>query len=269
MDRPEWASGGIDIDRPSAARVYDYWLGGSHNFAVDRELARQVTAVVPDTALIMQANRAFLHRAVNYLVGAGIRQFLDIGSGIPTLGNVHEVAQNAAPDARVVYVDVDPVAVAHSRHILSGNDRAVAIQEDLRRPEQILAHPDVTGLLDFRKPIGLLLLAVLHFVPDHDDPAGILARFVDALAPGSYLTISHGTADRISDEAVRHSLELFQRTPTPFVSRSRTDVLRLLAGSELVEPGLVWTPLWRPEHPDDLDDHPERSAAYAGMGRIV
>src|SRR5262249_12273034 len=149
--------------------------------------------------------------------------------------------------------------VAHSRHILSGNDRAVVIQEDLRRPEQILAHPDVTGLLDFRQPIALLLLAVLHFIPDNDDPAGIVTRLTAALPPGSYLTISHCTADSLPEEAARRGVELFQRTPTPIVPRAHADVLRLFAGAELVEPGLVWAPLWRPEDPDDLDDHPERS----------
>jgi len=267
MERPDWAPEGIDIERPSAARIYDYWLGGCHNFAIDREMARQVTALVPDTALIMQANRAFLHRAVRYLVDAGIRQFLDIGSGIPTLGNAHEVAQRATPDARVVYVDIDPVAVAHSRHILAGNKLTVVIQEDLRRPERILAHPDVRGLLDFDRPVALLLLAVLHFIPDEDDPVGLIARLRDALAPGSYLALSHGTADSLSEVAARRWVELFKRTPTPGRPRSRSDVERLFAGYDLVEPGLVWTPQWRPEHPDEVGDHPERSATYVGVGR--
>src|SRR2546421_865213 len=170
MERPDWAPETIDIERPSAARIYDYWLGGSHNFAVDREMARQVTSLVPETPLIMQANRAFLHRAARFLVESGIRQFLDIGSGIPTLGNVHEVVQKAIPDAPVVYVDIDPVAVTHSRHILAGNERVAVIQEDLRRPDRILAHPDATRLLDLDQPVALLLLAVLHFIPDDDDP---------------------------------------------------------------------------------------------------
>jgi S-adenosyl methyltransferase len=143
MERPQWVPEDIDIERPSAARFYDYLLGGSHNFAVDREVAHKAIAVKPDVALQMQANRAFLHRAVRFLVDAGIRQFLDIGSGIPTLGNVHEIAQQAAPEARVAYVDIDPVAVAHSRAILAGNDQATAIQEDLREVEGLLAHPDV------------------------------------------------------------------------------------------------------------------------------
>jgi SAM-dependent methyltransferase len=266
MERPDWAPEGIDIERPSAARIYDYWLGGCHNFAIDRDLARQVTDLIPETALIMQANRGFLHRAVRYLIDVGIRQFLDIGSGIPTLGNVHEVAQRAAPDARVVYVDIDPVAVAHSRHILAGNAFATAIQEDLRRPEQIVAHPEVNRLLDFDQPVGLLLLAVLHFIPDEDDPAGIVARLREALAPGSFLALSHGTRDALPAEAGRRSLELFKRTPTPGRPRTRSEVERLFAGFTLVEPGLVWSPQWRREHPDEVGDHPERSAAYVGVG---
>src|SRR5262245_2040095 len=165
MDRQDWAPEGIDTDRPSAARIYDYWLGGSHNFAIDREVARAVTELVPDTARIMQANRAFLRRAVLFLIEQGIRQFLDIGSGIPTLGNVHEVAQKAAPESRVVYVDVDPIAVAHSRHILTGNARATVIQGDLRHVDGIIGHEQALNLLDFDEPIALMLMAVIHFIP--------------------------------------------------------------------------------------------------------
>src|SRR5437588_3798566 len=151
--RPDWAPETIDVEQPSAARIYDYLLGGSHNFAADREFARQAIAIMPDVPVQAHANRAFLRRAVQYLVDSGIRQFLDIGSGIPTLGNVHEVAQRAAPDARVMYVDIDPVAVAHSRVILAGNPRVGVIQADLRRPTEILYHPDVVELLDFAQPV--------------------------------------------------------------------------------------------------------------------
>lgn len=266
MDRPDWAPEGIDLGRPSAARIYDYWLGGTHNFAVDREIARGVTAAVPDTARIMQANRAFLHRAVDFLVGQGVRQFLDLGSGIPTLGNVHEVAQNAAPDARVVYVDIDPVAVAHSRHILTNNANAAVIQGDLRYVDTILGDPTVRGLLDFDQPTAVLMMAVLHFVSDEDDPAGIIARFRQALAPGSYLVLSHGTQDGMSDEAREVGNEMFTRTSTPFIGRNREQVGQLFEGFDLVEPGLVWSVQWHPEHPDEVGDSPERSAAYVGVG---
>jgi hypothetical protein len=266
MERPDWAPEGIDIGRPSAARIYDYWLGGTHNFAVDREVARGVTAVVPDTARIMQANRAFLHRAVEFLAGVGVRQFLDLGSGIPTLGNVHEVAQKAAPGSKVVYVDIDPVAVAHSRHILTGNNNATAILGDMRDAESILNHPEVRGLLDFDQPMAVLTMAVLHFIPDSANPAGIIARFREALAPGSYLVISHGTQDNMSEQARATANEMFMRTSTPFVSRSREQVAELFDGLTLVEPGIVWSVQWRPEHPDEVGDNPERSAAYVGVG---
>ncbi len=267
MQRPNWAPDGIDIDRPSAARIYDYWLGGSHNFAIDREVARSVTAVVPDTAKIMQANRGFLHRAVRFLIDQGIEQFLDLGSGIPTLGNVHEVAHKANPAARVVYVDIDPVAVAHSRQILGANDTAVVIQEDLRHVAEILHHPVVRAMIDFERPVGLLMMAVMHFILDTDDPVGIVGRFRDALPTGSYLALSHGTADGMVPEASARWLELFVRTPTPGTVRTRAEVERLFTGFDLVEPGLVWATQWRPEHPDEVGEQPERSAGYVGVGR--
>src|SRR6266516_3206987 len=152
MERPDWAPETIDIDRPSAARIYDYALGGLHNFAVDREAARETFAHMPDLPLLMQANRAFLRRAVQFLAGVGVRQFLDIGSGIPTVGNVHEISRQLAPDTRVMYVDIDPVAVAHSRAILAGDPLSGVLQEDLRRPDRILTHPVVRGLIDFSQP---------------------------------------------------------------------------------------------------------------------
>ena len=171
MERPAWAPAELDLDRPNAARMYDYYLGGSHNFAVDRELAGKVLEAWPDMPRAAQANRAFLRRAVRFLLDQGVRQFLDIGSGIPTVGNVHEVAQAAAPDARVVYVDTDPVAVAHSRAILAGDAQTAVVQADGRDPAGLLAHPGVTGLLDLRRPVGLLMVALLHFVLRRGRPA--------------------------------------------------------------------------------------------------
>src|SRR5256885_7961686 len=155
MGQPDWAPEGIDLSRPSVARAYDYTLGGAHNFAVDRDFARHLLAAVPDMRITARANRAFLHRAVRFLVEAGVRQFLDIGSGIPTVGNVHEIAQAAAPDARVAYVDIDPVAVAHSRQILAGNPGATPVPADLRRPDDNLGHPEGRALLDFDQPLAL------------------------------------------------------------------------------------------------------------------
>ncbi|WP_428964408.1 SAM-dependent methyltransferase [Micromonospora fluostatini] len=256
------------MERPSVARMYDYYLGGSHNFAADRAAACAMMAAVPDAPLMAQANRAFLRRAVQFLVDAGVRQFLDIGSGIPTVGNVHEIAQRAAPDARVVYVDVDPIAVAHSREILAGNDRATALQEDLRRPERILAHPEVTRLLDFSQPVAVMIVAMLHFVPDSERPAEILRTLRDALAPGSYLVLSQvspdlrgGTPEQ--DEAER----VYQSTDNPLWFRGRDELTALFAGFELVEPGVVWVPEWHPETPEAAE-HAEQAVFMGGVGRL-
>lgn len=268
MERPGWATGDVDLDRPSAARVYDYYLGGSHNFAVDREMAKRAIAMWPELPAIMQANRAFLRRAVRFLVGEGIRQFVDIGSGIPTAGNVHEVAQQAAPDARVVYVDIDPVAVAHSRAILAGDERTTIVQADLREPERLLADPELRRLVDLDQPVGLLMVAVLHFVPDADDPAGVLAHLRQAVAPGSYLVVSHASREGQPDQAGEHEA-LYARTGTPMTMRSRSQIAELLSGFDLVEPGLVFLPLWRPESPDDVDEHPERFTGFAAVGRTA
>jgi SAM-dependent methyltransferase len=265
MERPDWVPDDVDIEQPTAARAYDYLLGGSHNFAADRELVRKAIAVMPDLVIQAQANRAFLYRAVSFLVESGVHQFLDIGSGVPTRGNVHEVAQKAAPDARVVYVDIDPVAVGHSRYILAGNELTAVVQEDLRNGESIVANQDVQRLLDFDQPVGLLLVAILHVIPDEDDPYGIVARLRDALAPGSHLAIAHGTHESRPDEADQLA-QLSRQTPTPMATRTRGEIERFFNGFTLVEPGLVWAPLWRPESPDDVPDHPENSGNYAGVG---
>ncbi|HEX6077456.1 MAG TPA: SAM-dependent methyltransferase [Micromonosporaceae bacterium] len=265
MTRPDWSPPEIDIEKPSAARVYDYLLGGSHNFAADRHFAEQAIAAMPDVRITSRANRAFLYRAVRYLVTAGVRQFLDIGSGIPTSGNVHEVAQRQAPDASVVYVDLDPVAVTHSRMILAGNNRVGVVQADLRDPDTILSHPDLHAVLDLDQPVGLLLVAILHVIPDAHDPAGIVARLRDALAPGSYLVIAHGTADSRPAETARLR-ELSKNTPTPITHRSRDQVAQFFAGWDLVDPGLVWAPQWRSDAGDDVE-HPERSSNYVCVAR--
>jgi SAM-dependent methyltransferase len=266
MERPAWAPEGVDIERPSAARLYDYALGGSHNFAVDRALFQQLTAVVPDLASQARASRAFLERAVRFCAAAGIRQFLDVGSGIPTRGNVHEIVQQIAPDARVVYVDIDPVAVAHSRAMLAGNDMVGVVNEDLRRPDRIVNDPEARRLLDFDQPVAVLLVAMLHLVPDEDDPATHIAGLRDAVAPGSYLVISHGTPES-RPQAMAEGLEVLRRGGVRITVRTREQVERLFAGFDLVEPGLVWVPQWRPDVPADVDEHPERSIMVAGVGR--
>jgi hypothetical protein len=267
MATPHWAPSSIPLDRPSAARMYDYYLGGSHNFDLDRKLAEQAMAMWPDLPLIMRANRAFLRRAVNYVLGQGIDQFLDIGSGIPTVGNVHEVAQTANPNARVVYVDVDPVAVAHSQAILQGTSGVAAIQGDVRQPEQILSHPEVRRLLDFDRPMAMLLVALLHFIPDDEAAGNALRVLRDALPHGSYLVISHASYEGMPSESREHE-QLYARTPTPMRMRSRAEIERLFDGLEFIEPGLVYIPLWRPEGPNDLFlDEPERCTGFAGVAR--
>ncbi|MFC8847666.1 MULTISPECIES: SAM-dependent methyltransferase [unclassified Micromonospora] len=268
MQRPDWAPDTIDIERPSVARMYDYYLGGSHNFAADRAAARAMVDAVPEAPLMAQANRAFLRRAVQFLAEAGIRQFLDIGSGIPTVGNVHEIAQRVAPESRVVYVDVDPVAVAHSREILSGDDRATVFQEDLRHPERILAHPEVTRMLDFSQPIAVMIVAVLHFVPDDDRPDEILRTLRAALAPGSYLVLSQACDDDRHDTGEREEAEaVYRRTDNPLVIRSRRELTALFDGFPLVDPGVVWVPQWRPETPESAEDA-EKAVFMGGVGRL-
>lgn len=252
-ERLGWTPDEIDLDRPSPARVYDYYLGGSHNYAVDRETARQIVRLVPETPRFARANRSFLRRAVEYLVAAGIRQFLDIGSGIPTAGNVHEIAQRAAPDARVTYVDIDPIAVAHSRAILAGNDRVAVVQDDLRTPERVLSDPELVRVLDLDQPVAILMISLLHFVPDSDDPAGVIARYRDAVAAGSYLALSH--IRRVPDPPADglKTLEIYKRIGAPLTPRRDAELRAFFAGFDLVPPGLVALQEWRPETIDGPD----------------
>jgi len=266
-DQMQTEAGNGTPDKPSVARMYDYFLGGFHNVAIDRQAAEAVLRVFPEASLALQANRAFLRRAVNFLIAQGIDQFLDIGSGIPSVGNVHEVAQHINPAARVVYVDSDPVAVEHSNAILADNIHALAIEADARQPERLLQHPDIQRLLDFRRPIGVLIVALLHFLPNDADAYGLVRAVRDALAPGSYIAITHGTADAMPPDIAAQTEQLYAGTSNPGKYRSRSAVEGFFAGLTLVEPGVVYVPLWRPEGPDDLFMHdPERSINFAGVG---
>lgn len=268
MERPSWAPQGIDLSVPSVSRVYDYYLGGSHNFEVDREAGRRAMEFMPGLPKIMQANRAFMRRAVRHAVDRGVTQFLDIGSGIPTFGNVHEVARAACPDARVVYVDHDPVAVAHSRAVLEGVDHAAISSADLREPEKILAGPEVNRLLDLDRPVALLLVAVLHFIVDEENPREAVAALRDALAPGSLLVLTHAAADGgpASPEQRGGIEQLYTKMGSPLRMRSRAEVERFFDGFELVEPGLVPLPDWRPDAPTEEED-PSVFSGFAGVGR--
>jgi hypothetical protein len=268
MTRPQWAPAGIDIDQPSVARIYDYNLGGSHNFASDRAAAEQLNRAMPGLPAANRANRSFLRRAVQALTEAGITQFLDLGSGIPTAGNVHDVARRHAPDARVVYVDIDPVAVAHGEAILAGDAGSVVLRGDLREADRLLADPSVTDLLDFDQPIAVLMVAVLHFVPDEADPAGLIGYYRDATVPGSYLVVSHGTAEGDAGQDARATVRTAADNRIAITLRGRDEVAGLFRRYELVPPGIVYTPQWRPEAgaPDAFDADPSRSATLAAVG---
>lgn len=267
MERPAWAPQGIDLSVPSVSRIYDYYLGGSHNFEVDREAARKAMEFMPGLPKVMQANRAFMRRAVRFAVERGINQFLDIGSGIPTFGNVHEVAQSVDPGSRVVYVDHDPVAVAHSKAVLEGNGLTAVAAADLRKPREILDSPEVAAVLDLDRPVALLLVAVLHFIEDADDPYTAVAALRDALAPGSLLILTHAAYEGIPvpQEQAGGAVGVYRTIRNPLVMRSRDEVARFLDGYELVEPGLVAMPEWRPDTPVDQED-PYAFSGVAGVG---
>jgi SAM-dependent methyltransferase len=255
---------GFETDRPSVARLNDFLLGGHHNYAADRELGRQLIEAEPNTRLIVRENRGFLSRAVKFLSDGGIRQFLDLGSGIPAQENVHEIAQRRDPESRVVYVDHDPGVVAHSKHLLRGNPLVSVINADLRTPEAVLRHPEVRRLLNPGQPVGVLMLTVLHFIPDSDDPAGIVAEYAKAMAPGSYLVVSHATNDSAPGAAAKVE-NLYRQATSSVHTRTSAEIRKFFAGFELVEPGLVYLPSWRPD--GQPPENPERAWFYAGVGR--
>jgi hypothetical protein len=264
-EQPDWLPPDVDVSRPNAARVYDVYLGGAHNFQIDREFAKRAKELLPEVISLARMNRAFLQRAVRELARSGVDQFLDLGSGIPTVGNVHEIAQRINPQARVVYVDNEAVAVAHSALILEGNERAGVVNADVREPDQVLDAEVTRRLLDFSRPVAVIMCTIMHFVPDEDDPERVVHAYRDAIAPGSYLAISHATSDNRTD--VGEISASYRNTANPVTLRPRSRIERFFDGFELLEPGLVFTPQWRPDHPTDIGDHPERSGVYAGVGR--
>lgn len=262
-----WA--GIPTDRPNPARMYDYFLGGHHNFAADRAAAEQVRAVYPDIRQSAQANRAFLRRAVTYLVAHGIEQFVDLGSGIPTAGNVHEVVQQLNPAARVVYVDREPVAVIHSTEILRGNPHATVIEADALQPAQILGHPAVQQLIDWQQPVAVLMLALLHFVLDDQAAETLVQQYREVLVPGSALAITHASLEQVPPEISAQFERVYRHTTTPVKTRTRAQIEPLFVEVDLAPPGVVYVPLWRPEGPDDVFvDQPERSINLGGLGWV-
>ena len=257
----------INTNVPQSARVYDYWLGGKDHFPADRALGDAIAGALPTIRTQVRAQRAFLGRAVRYLArDAGIRQYLDIGTGIPSAGNVHDVAQEVAPESRVLYVDNDPIVLAHARALMAGTaEGPVAfIQADLREPEAILGDPAVAGTLDLAQPVGLVLIGVMHHLRDDDDPRRIVATLVDALAPGSYLVLSQSTPD-FDPDAMRALAAASEQGGIPNVPRSLADTEPFFAGLELVEPGLVPMATWRPDPGAEQD--PRSVYAYGGVAR--
>ncbi|HJP74004.1 MAG TPA: SAM-dependent methyltransferase [Pseudonocardiaceae bacterium] len=253
----------FDVTRPNAARMYDYFLGGAHNLAIDRELADRTIAIMPGIVATARANRAFLQRAVQYCMRAGIRQYLDLGSGIPTVGHVHEVAHRIDRAARVAYVDIEPVAVAQTKRILAHVPTATVTKADITDPKEVLASPGIAELIDFSQPVAIVACAVLHFVPDSADPVGVLHAYRDHVSPGGALVFSHG-ASSLAPEQSEQLHALYKQTTQPGHRRTKEDMEALLAGWSLVEPGLVDAAAWRPEL-DTPDAGPV--TVWAAVGR--
>lgn len=262
-----WVGDSISLHRPNPARIYDYLLGGHHNFAADRAAAEKMLEVFPHAAEGAAAQRAFLRRAIDLFTAEGVEQFLDIGSGLPTAGNVHDLARATMPDARVVYVDIDPVVIAHSSRMLSDVPGVTIIEADVRRPQEILEHEEVADLLDFDRPLALTMTSLFHFVIDDEVAFHSAATLVDAIASGSYVAISHGLLEERNREEMRTAQDDYEAAASTKV-RWREDIARFFDGLELLEPGLVRAPLWRPEASDDLLlENPEAYTALVGVGR--
>ena len=245
LSTAELSGPGLDITVPNVARIYDFFLGGKDNFEADRRAAAELTKLIPDSALACRQNRSFLGCVVEYLARAGIRQFLDIGCGLPTAGNVHEIAQAVAPDARIVYVDYDPVVVLHSQVLLEKKPKGVAVAAaDLRNPQSITDDPRVQEMIDFSEPVAVLLLAVMHFIGDAERPDEIAGHFKDVMAPGSYLALSHITDEDVQPEHSLAARRVYQRASAPVVPRSRSRIMQFFDGLQIISPGVVDIGSW-------------------------
>jgi O-methyltransferase involved in polyketide biosynthesis len=255
---------GIDAAKPSVARMYDYYLGGKDNYRADREAVDRVSAAMPEIRVLARENRAFLRRAVRYMTRQGIRQFIDIGAGLPTVGNTHEVAQEIAPAARVVYIDNDPVVHLHGRALLAANDNTTVALADMRKPDDVLGHPETTRLIDFSEPVGVMMIAMIHFLTLDEGPL-IIERLREVLAPGSHLAATHVTGEGHPAAAVDQIEAVYATTPTPIYFRPHAEVASFFTGFELVEPGLVTVDRWRP---DPNDPAPTATRwLYGGVAR--
>jgi hypothetical protein len=262
---PVPSSGGFNPAVPNVARIYDCLLGGKNNFDADRQAARELVQAVPRAAAAARANRGFLRRAVRYLAQeAGIRQFLDIGTGLPTAGNVHEIAHDVDPKARVVYVDNDPVVITHANALLATDPAVTAFYSDLLLPRHLLGTLAVRSLLGLNEPVAVLMVAVLHFIQDHQDPWAIVEEFTSAMAPGSYLVLSHVTGDDIPQSAQRQAASVYTHASAPGTARTHAQVARFFDGLTMLDPGLVNVTDWRP-----VLEHRKRRPVlfYGGIGR--
>ncbi|HVV19786.1 MAG TPA: SAM-dependent methyltransferase [Pseudonocardiaceae bacterium] len=270
MSSAIWAPGENGPERPSTARVRDYWLGGSHHNAADETLAEQIVVCAPHLPYGVRIHRAFLRRVITWLVGAGVRQFIDLGSGTPTVGNVHETAQTLDPECRVLYTDIDPVVVAEGRDLLADNDNAVYLQADLRRPEQVFDSPELKGLIDLTERTAVLLVDVLHFVRDRDDPDRLVHTYADALCPDSYVAMSHMGADDGILAAMQMFVRMYGGSLPEMTFRGRPRIERFCTGMAIVEPGIVPVPLWRPDDADpDEDRNPDHFHDRAVLARTL
>jgi hypothetical protein len=257
-----WVPTSVDLEKASAARMYDYVLGGNHNFAVDRALVEEMLKIQPDVKRFAIMNRAFMRRAVLFLIDQGIRQFLDLGSGIPTVGNVHEIAQAADPTARVVYVDNEHVAVAHSQLLLEGDPNTAIVHADITKPNLVLNDEATRRILDFDQPIGLLAITIGHYILEEHDPIGVFATYRDALVPGSYLALTHLTDD-FSSTSNDELIEKMKKSQNTVMARTKAEIMPFFGDFELVEPGLVSTSQWRPER----ETGNENDGLYGGVAR--
>ena len=257
---------GVDASRPSIARIYDYLLHGKDNFAADRAAAEKLMESRLEPRRLALANRGFLLRAVRFLAEQGIAQYLDLGSGLPTSPNVHEVAREIVPGARVVYVDHDPIVVAHNDALLATRDGVITIRADVRQPDAILAHHALASCIDFEQPVAVLLLSVLHFISHEEDAPGIIAKFRERMAPGSYLAVSIGTSDGADAEMLAEATQTYARARMPFTLRPRMQIMDLFDGFDLLEPGLVSLPEWRPDF--NTDRTPLRGPTVGAVAQL-
>ncbi|MEU8342048.1 SAM-dependent methyltransferase [Spirillospora sp. NPDC048832] len=273
MSDIEQAPPGVDSTIPSPARMYDYILGGSANFTVDREAVEKVRAHMPDLEDAAWANRGFLQRSVRWLAQQGVRQFIDIGAGLPTGNNTHDAVQKVAPDARVLYVDNDPLVEIHAKSLLEGVPGTAFITADFRDPEGLLAHEETNALIDLAEPVALLLVTVTHFVPDEDDPWGVVRRYVDRLAPGSYVALSSISSDRQVSEELDQVTAVYARSSSGGAyPRPRAEIERFFAGLEIVPPyegapaEVCHLGVWGAEDPDEADSDGSR-LGYCAVAR--